>query len=179
MPKPTPAIVLSTLADEHFGLSRAKAAALVEAATVCLHHNHHRSGVRLRVTGCRSTEPPLEFTAPDDKALRANADLHEAVEDGATAVAIAVVTRITDYRVVERSVKRTGIDWWLGRSDGVFEARLEVSGILAGPDKLDSRVDDKLRQMARSDGTGLPGYAAVVEFGAPQARVVERAAEDP
>ncbi|WP_266215483.1 hypothetical protein [Paraliomyxa miuraensis] len=168
-------IVLSALAEGQFGLSKAKADALVEAAEVCLHHNEHRNGVRLQISGRSSASHTLEFSSPSKAALRANADLREAVEDGATAVAIAVVTRTTDYRVVERSFRTTGIDWWLGRQDGVFEARLEVSGILKGPHRVGSRVQEKLEQMQQSDATGRPGYAAVVEFSAPEARIAEKA----
>ena len=174
MPKKSDVIALSSLADGHHGLSRTKADALVEAATVCLDHHRHASGVSLMVSGSHTASHALEFSAPSQKARKSNADLQEAVEDGATAIAIAVVARLTQYRVVERSVKTTGIDWWLGREDGVFEARLEVSGIIKGPKKIQSRVEQKLEQMTRSDATGLPGYAAVVEFSTPEARIVEK-----
>lgn len=167
-------IALSSLADGHYGLSSAKANALAEAAAVCLEHHRHTSGVGLQVSGSYPATHPLEFTTPSKKALRSNADPQEAVEDGATAIAIAAMARFTQYRVVERSVKTTGIDWWLGRRDGVFEARLEVSGILQGPKKIQARVNEKLKQMTPSDGTGLPGYAAVVEFSTPEARIVEK-----
>lgn len=90
------------------------------------------------------------------------------------AVAIAVVTRITKHRVVLRSRKTTGFDWWLGPKAGVFAARLEVSGILNGPSKVRGRVQEKLDQMAPTDADGLPGYAAVVEFSTPQAVIVEK-----
>ncbi len=174
MPKKPKVIALSSLANGQYGLSRAKAEALIEAATVCLDHHQHASGIDLEVSGSYTARHPLEFSAPSTEAKRANADLQEAVEDGATAIAMAAVVRLTEYRVLERAIKKTGFDWWLGRRDGVFEARLEISGILDGPKKIQSRVNAKLDQMSPTDSTGLPGYAAVVEFSTPEARIVEK-----
>jgi len=167
-------LVLAAISKGHPGLSAAKAADLVEAATVCLDENGHRSGVRLTISGSQTSTPTLEFRAPTKRARRTHADLGEATEDGATAVAIAVSTRVTNYRVVERSRKGTGFDYWLGRRAGLFEARLEVSGILRGPARIERRIREKLHQMAPSDAGGFPGYAVVVEFSAPEARIVQK-----
>jgi hypothetical protein len=172
--KQSDALVLASIAKGHPGLTLEKAAALVQAAAVCLHENGHRSGVALKVVASPPSAHALEFDAPTAKAKRAHDDLQEATEDGAMAVAIAVVTRVTKHRVVLRSRKGTGFDWWLGPRAGVFEARLEVSGILHGPGEVNGRVKDKLKQMTPTDAGGLPGYAAVIEFGTPQAAIVEK-----
>jgi hypothetical protein len=79
--------------------------------------------------------------------------------------------------VVERSVKGTGFDYWLGNKDydGLpFQkgtSRLEVSGILTGTKtQIDSRIKQKKDQIAPTDHIAR-GYVAVVEFGIPVARV--------
>lgn len=172
--KPSDALVLASISHGHPGLTPEKAAALVQAAAVCLHENGHRSGVELSVVASPPHTHALEFESPTARARRAHADLQEATEDGAVAVAIAVVTRVTKHRVVLRARKGTGFDWWLGPRAGMFEARLEVSGILSGPGKVSVRVQEKLKQMTPTDDGGLPGYAAVVEFSTPQAVIAEK-----
>lgn len=157
------------------GLSSIKASALVEAAEVCLDAQGHRPDTTLVVRGEFSTEYSLHFKEPAAGLHRTYADEPEATEEGAVAVAIAVMLDRTDYVVVERSVKTTGFDYWLGRKEGIFEARLEVSGIRHGSKSLiRKRVTQKLEQMAPSDHGGLPGYAVVVEFGKPCAQVVRK-----
>lgn len=160
---------MSSLSRGMEGLSPAKGRELAEAAGVCLYHGQHRSGVQLLVTGHWQTSRALVFEEPSDQALRTHADLQEATESGACALAIAVARDETGMEVVERARKGTGVDYWLGHVVGVFEARLEVSGILEGSDgQVARRARQKLEQMKRSDGDGIPGYAAVVEFASPR-----------
>lgn len=66
MPKKSDVIALSSLADGHHGLSRTKADALVEAATVCLDHHRHASGVSLMVSGSHTAEHVLEHVTTSD-----------------------------------------------------------------------------------------------------------------
>ncbi len=168
---------LASIADGHAGITWAGAMALVEAAAVCLDDRRHAPGVILRVDRARHTFTHHEvvFARPTLRARRANADLQDAVESGAIAIAVAWLMSETDYRIVERSRKGTGFDYWLGRADCSFDARLEVSGILSGDSRaLATRLREKLRQMTPSDAGGLPGYAIVVEFGAPCAAVGEK-----
>ncbi|MBK8236116.1 MAG: hypothetical protein IPK74_11200 [Deltaproteobacteria bacterium] len=178
MPRTAPATLrLASIVNGHAGLTSAGATALVEAAEVCLDHHGHRSGVSLhvRLATAKPVAHPLEFTKPTPTARRANHDLQDAVEAGAIAVAVAWLMAETDYRVVQRSRKGTGFDYWLGHTPATFDARLEVSGILRGDEpRVAARLATKLDQMTRSDGGGLPGYAVVVEFGAPRASVGEK-----
>lgn len=163
---------LSSLALGMEGLSPTKGRELAEAARVCLHHGHHRSGVHLSVTGHWHTSRALVFEEPSAQALRTHADLQEATESGACALAIVVTRDETGLEVVERARKGTGVDYWLGRVVGVFEARLEVSGILeGGDDHVARRARQKLEQMTRSDDDDIPGYAAIVEFSGPRVHV--------
>jgi hypothetical protein len=54
----------------------------------------------------------------------------------------------------------------------VARIRLEVSGIRNASDRvIRDRARRKLSQMNRSDTSGLPAYAIVVEFGRPLAEV--------
>lgn len=165
-------LCLSALARGMEGLSPAKGLELAEAASVCLGHGRHRSGVELAITGHWQRTRPLVFDEPSPQARRTHADLQEATESGACALAIAVARDETGMEVVERARKGTGVDYWLGRTVGVFEARLEVSGILAGGrPELERRVRQKLAQIQRAGPSDVPGYAAVVEFTDPRVHV--------
>jgi hypothetical protein len=92
--------------------------------------------------------------------------------------------QLTGFPRVERSVKGTGVDYWLsGDLDqhGIFQraARLEVSGILDGDEsKIVTRLKQKSLQTERTDKTCLPAYVAIVEFGSPEARLVKRSVEE-
>ena len=97
---------------------------------------------------------------------------------GATGVAVLLAKQETDHVVIERSVKGTGIDYWLGdASDAPLfqrKARLEISGILQGNDRaVGARVRQKLRQVARSNCV-LPAFVVVVEFGKPRAVIEQK-----
>ena len=82
----------------------------------------------------------------------------------AVAIAIAIIIELTEYIIVRRARKKTGFDYWLGHKKDCFEARLEISGVLAGgQSQIDSRLQEKLGQMEQSDDTRLPGYAVVVQ----------------
>jgi hypothetical protein len=103
-------------------------------------------------------------------AARTHNDLPAAAEIGAVGVAVLLVEQLTKLKIVERSAKGSGIDYWLGKGDGfLFQkaARLEISGIVADPDAVTHRVKTKLKQTDASAGK-LPAYVAVVEFGQPK-----------
>ena len=151
-----------------------------EAAGVCLQSQGHEQGVKLIVSGASTTDVALSWSSIHSGYADAWADLYEATEHGAVAVAVLLIKHLTSYEVVQRSRRGTGIDYWLG-DDTVFpytrKARLEVSGILSGTERtVRSRVLSKLRQTERSDAThgGLPAYVIVVEFGTPLAEIHQK-----
>ena len=155
--------------------------AMAQAAGVCLESQGHRQGVQLHVTGVGENTYVLHWPLTTGQTLRAFADFQEATEFGATAIAVLLAKKEFRYAAIERAVKGTGIDYWLGpETDGPpfqFKARLEVSGILRveGNDKeveseVASRIRQKLRQTQPSSGS-LPAYVIVVEFGTPLAGV--------
>lgn len=157
------------------GLTRAKAAAFVEAASVCLWERSHRDKTVLHVQGQFEVQYDMGWEHPTEQTRRTYADPQEATEEGATAVAIAVVVDSTEYVVVERAMKSGGFDYWLGYEPAVLAARLEISGIRDGTaSSIKARMKQKLEQMSPSDDSGFPGYAVVVEFGRPEARVEKK-----
>ena len=89
-----------------------------------------------------------------------------------------MVQELTDYTVIERSVKSTGIDYWLGFEDDMLfqrKARLEISGILNGDERtINARVKTRLSQTGQSDSTKLPAFVFIVEFGTPTAKTVKK-----
>ncbi len=154
---------------------------MAEAAGVCLELQRHSQGVLLRVRGNVSKRHELIWPSIDAQTFRTWADRQEATEYGATAIAVLLAKNEIGHTVIERAVKSTGIDYWLGHeAEGPpfqRKARLEISGILRvdGSDSdvekaVAKRVKDKLRQTQSSSGL-LPVYVIVVEFGSPLCEV--------
>lgn len=153
-------------------LSQALCGGLVEAAVVLLEECGHKTGVALEGLPHNAV---VSWASPDPRAAASNADPQDATEFGATAIAILLVKATTPHEVIRRSRKGTGFDWFVGPADAVAPFAgaqcLEVSGILAEDDaKMKRRLDDKVRQIVRG-GQDLPGYAVVVGFTAPCARI--------
>lgn len=96
-------------------------------------------------------------------------------------IAILLAIKKTGYSTVERSIKGTGFDYWLGEAKNTEElpfqrkARLEISGIRSGNEyQVNRRVNMKLMQTNRSDNIGLPAYIIVVEFSMPMSIFKEK-----
>lgn len=158
------------------GISRAKGNELAEAGAVCLESQGHTRGARLTVRNGANNSYRLDWPPVTDQARRTWNDEEEATEDGAVGIAVLLASREIGYTVVSRSRKGTGFDYLLGEElgEGVLDskARMEVSGIRNGNDsQVRARVQEKLRQMNRSNALGLPAYAIVVEFGRPLAEI--------
>jgi hypothetical protein len=108
------------------------------------------------------------------------ADEQHTTEQAAYGIALLLIERLTGYTAVGRASKGTGFDFWLGEYNEDAEtsvqhlARLEVSGIRKGNDRLiASRVAQKKKQVAVSNGTH-PAYIVVVDFSRPIAWVVRK-----
>lgn len=151
---------------------------LVQAASVCLEDQEHGSGVQLDVDGDFSEEFRLVWNATTDRMRRFWADLEVATEQGAYGIAALLISHLTGMTIFERSRKGTGIDFWLGSEGDILfqkKARLEVSGIRKGGEtEIRTRLKEKKEQNKRSDGTSLPAYVIIVEFGEPCSTVVKR-----
>lgn len=163
------------------GWSLTFGATCAEAAAVCLDDQGHSERTVLQIDGIQSCAIELQWDGIDDTIRRFNADQEVATEYGAYGIAALIMPYFTKLTMIERSVKGRGFgfDFWLGSIDDTDtllqrKARLEVSGIRKGSDPLiQSRVNMKLRQISPSN-TVAPGYIAVVEFGTPRARIVEK-----
>jgi hypothetical protein len=141
-----------------------------EAASVILEHNKHASGVAMEVAGSRSWDYEVVWQRLHEDAERTHNDLPAAAEQGAYGIAFLLAEELTKFKVIERSRKGTGFDYWLGNGEAYpFQkaARLEVSGIVDDPSQLMPRVKAKIKQIDRSART-VPGFVAVVEFGQPK-----------
>lgn len=173
-----PVLDLSRLSSGFPALTTSAGTLLAEAAAVCLAHQGHGLRATLPVTGSYSKTVVVVRPSISDQMRRCYADLQEATEFGACGLAILLVRAIVGYTVIERSVKGTGFDYWLGYEDELpfqNKARLEVSGILAGDDgQITARVKQKREQTTPTDRTALPAYIVVVEFSRPKAQVVTK-----
>lgn len=109
---------------------------------------------------------------------RTYGDPDENTEEGACGLALLLLISLTNYTVVRRSRKGTGIDYFLGdANDFLFQntARLEVSGIGKGTEQeIKRRVKQKKEQSEQSDHLTIPVYVVIVEFSRPVAEVIFR-----
>lgn len=166
------------------GLSGKAGAFLLEACLVCLAHNGHSSGKTMQIDQDeQSTEFRLVWTELiDEQVRRTHADMQDATEWGASGVACILVCRLTGLVVTRRSRKGTGFDYWLGKETSTVaaqslpfqdEARLEVTGMLneEKESEIDRRLRGKTRQVKDGKRSDLPGFATVIEFGRPLAKV--------
>jgi hypothetical protein len=172
-----------SLRKGELGITLAYGSFLAEAASYCLKFKQHVSPVLLHVSGDLPTSGNLQWNDGGENLDTTYADLQEATEYGAYGVALVVAVKLTGITCVERSAKGTGIDYWLCRGvdgRGLLQraARLEVSGILEGDESaISARLNRKLVQTEQSDKTSLPAYVAIIEFGLPNMRLVERASK--
>jgi hypothetical protein len=155
-------------------------ASLAEAGAVCLESQGHQPGIEMLVEGDLSGCFQLDWSSVTAQMLRCWNDMEYATEQGAYGLAFLIVQQLTGYTVIERSVKGTGFDYWLGDMSLTgalaFErkVRLEVSGILQGQEsRIRARVKEKVQQTQQYKNP-LPVYVVVIEFGQPQARMVQR-----
>lgn len=167
---------LRTLGDgSMIGLSSEVGASLAQAAAVCLQSQGHAQGVLLVVGGVVTANLPMIWQHANDQARRSWANEIDATEDGAAGIAIVFARHALGYVVTSRAYHGSGFDYWLGRTTSTQplhnEIRLEVSGIRNGSAaKVAKRIREKISQMTVG-GVQSPGYAVVVEFGNPRARV--------
>jgi hypothetical protein len=169
--------------SSHVQISEGKAKSLKEACIWVLWHCQHSNGVQLKVI---QDEEVAFYTVSwrDDlvevEPLKRSFNLDDAKEYGAEALALFLSVHRTEYDAVERSMTKTGIDYWLGfknrNPNEPFHraGRLEVSGMIETPsNKMSRRVKEKLEQTKPTDHT-FPAYVIVVEFGQPYATIVQK-----
>jgi hypothetical protein len=165
------------------GITPRLGAALAEAATLCMEDHAHESGVGMKIDGDNTETASVTWSALLDsaQARRAWADEQVTTEHGACGVAVLLVKEVYGLVVLERSRKRNGFDYWLGKPTASLselfqgKTRMEVSGIRAGTESsIAARTRAKAKQTAVSDALGLPAIIAVVEFSQPRTRLGKR-----
>lgn len=165
-PAPLP-IDLSAL-EVCSALSPANLASLREAASVVLDRLHPGDApaveARIERRGSPRRDATLCWPRSDAQQRDTHANDHNAVEDGATAVAIATVPLTHGCRVIRRAFHGFGADY-LMRADGATGddvVRLEVSGIL-GVAHPGARLREKVEEL-QAGALRRPGVAVVVAF---------------
>lgn len=173
-------LLLAKLEEGTPGITEAWGKFLTEASTVCFECQQHTTGVEMTVQGLTPTKFKIHWEHSITEQVRnAWEDMQEATEYGACGVAVLLILELTEYTVIQRSVKGTGVDYWLGFKDATLPfqnaARLEVSGIMNGDaNAIKSRVKKKINQTKVTDSGNLPAYIVVVEFGKPVSHVVQK-----
>lgn len=160
------------IAEGFHGLTPILGSYLLESYLVTMKRRNHRSGVILTVPGKKKVKFKLVWTRRVTKQMeRSYRDQGIATEHAAECLGILVAKELTGFEVIERSVKKTGFDYWLGaKKRNVFQnmAKLECAGrfdVSGAP--LRAIYKDKIEQMRQSKHLPIPGYAAVTGFADP------------
>ena len=160
------------------GISPGTALYLCENAVACLHRQNHSCGVMMACKGIDNNPETINWTTPFTGQMdRSLNDQEVATEHGAVCISVLYALQHTEFTVIQRSRKKTGVDYWLGRKEDILfqnAARMEVSGIFDDPDKVNARVKRKLEQSDQSDMSGLPAFISVVEFSLPSIDFVKK-----
>ena len=161
-------IDLAELREMHSRLPTDLALVLVGRAALALERNAHTSGVRLSLD--------LEHLLSDGMLSWPGADLssidqhdyNRITEDGAEALALALVHKHGSWRVIRRMQREEHADWLLEDARKAVRqiVALEVSGVDRG--SITARLSDKLAQVAKSVDVDQR-WASVVGFEEPQA----------
>lgn len=166
-------------------ISKKIGAFLAEAAAICFVLNGYESGVELTVEGEIEKTLTIEWNDKiTNDVLNSWNDAREATEFGATALAILLLLKYTDFTYFVRAFQGTGIDYWLGKGKYTGDAlpaenregRLEISGILKERkgNTINMRVNQKKKQSKKTDDTTLPVYIVVVEFSQPKTKIIKK-----
>lgn len=150
--------------------------AFIEAALVCF-DNQHKANLSIKIDGDIKNEINFKSESITQRIKDNWKDLVEATEYGATGIAIWTIIKFTDYKVVQRSPRKTGFDYYLDNKDSAYpfqnRAKLEVSGILKGSKaQLEQRLREKIKQIKRFETKTLPYYVVVVKFDEPIVKIL-------
>ena len=158
--------------DRHHFLTSAAGLNFAHAASVCLDSCGHAVVVQMNDEGHFGKAYKISRYDVNDQMKRTHNDEQVATEEGAYGVAFMVASREMKVKAIEKSRKKTGIDYWLGTEDNFLfqnKVRMEVSGIRNGNDQqVESRYNKKMTQSEKSDNTNLPALVVIVDFGKPR-----------
>ena len=151
---------------------------LWETLVYCLVKMGHESGVHLVVLGNKKTKLELTWSGKLNKEVAATYnDELDLAEYGATAMAILLVLKLTDYTYLKRAQKGSRGDYWLGKKDEqgvlILDGLLEISGILKETknNRLSKRFREKEIQVKLSPYQSVSKNIVVVEFSTPKTKV--------
>ena len=157
---------------QHHFLTSAAGLNFGHAASVCLESQHHGLLCRVNAEGQYTNTYLIRRFDVNDEMKRTWNDEEFTTEQGAYGVAFLIASKEMEVKAIEKSRKKTGIDYWLGNKPGFLfqkKVRLEVSGIRNGTDdQLESRFKIKMKQSEKSDYTRLPALIVIVEFNKPR-----------
>lgn len=150
----------------HSRLPTDLALVMVGRAALAMERNAHTSGVRLSLDLARVLTSGLLSWPGADLSKIDQHDHNRITEDGAEAVALALVHRHRAWRVIRRMQREEHADWLLEDArDGVRQVvALEISGVDRGG--ILARISEKLAQVARSTDVDQR-WAGVVGFEEP------------
>ncbi len=158
--------------ERHHFLVPAAGVNFGHAASVCLESQGH--AIKVEITGEGEYSKIYSTIRYDvnEQMKRTWGDEEDATEQGAYGIAFMVASKEMHVKAIEKSRKKTGIDYWLGTEVNFLfqnKVRLEVSGIRKGThQQLNQRFDSKMTQSEKSDYTNLPAFIVVVEFNQPK-----------
>lgn len=154
---------------------------------VCLHKQGHTSGVSLKVNvlGDDNSYSLLWSGEVTERLLKAYGNDHNKATDfGAVAISLLLIRDCTEYNVIEQAYIGSAVDYFLAYKNSddtlIFNevvAYLEISGIRSEtPDNtIERRIKEKTQRLQRLNLSqkDLPTLISVIEFGLPQARIVQ------
>ena len=145
-----------------------------EAAAICFEENNFSGAVNLKIEKHEKQMALFQFkwSAVSQQIKDMHNDFVYETEYGAYCIAFLIIHHLTDYKVIRRSKRKTGFDYWLSEKESEYPftdaARLEISGILKGNNSdIMKRLKIKKEQIKQSDGSNIPAYIIVTEFSKP------------
>jgi predicted transcriptional regulator len=150
-----------------------------EAAAICFEENNFVGKVALKIEEGEKEIAVFHFTwaTVNQQVKDMHNDLIYETEYGAYCMAFLIIHHLTDYKVIRRSKRKTGFDYWLSEKETEYPftdaARLEVSGILKGKSAgISQRIKAKKEQIKQSDSNQLPAYIIVTDFKKPLSKII-------
>ena len=168
--------------ERHPGLTKALAAANLEAAGVCLHRHHVSPATFELEVDSEPSVAETHWSEPSSRALAAWANETDATEAGACTMVLAAVELTEGLVAVRRAETRTGADYYVAPPGSGLEdleecKRLEVSGVDHGSSAdVGYRLKAKLAQAAEGR-SNLPAIAGVAGFKARLIQIADLADE--
>ena len=157
---------------------------IYQSILMCMQEHNHLPGVPCDIKDFEESLAAAEILWTrefSEKIAKMFGVPSNAAELAGEGIAFLTILAITDYTILERSNKGTGVDFWLGYKDDVAEsnfqraARMEVKGRtrLENDSQIRDVVRKGLKQTRRSAATRLPAYVILTEFSRPVIYMVQ------